>query len=521
MPRLTASALLVLALTLTACGSTVQSTSTAAGGQGLSGDGLTLGPAQGDPLGAGLAAGPGSLPGEGGGPVNGGSQAASGSAAAGGGTVGALPGGDVAGAPAAGAPAGGAGTAAGGSTARGVTAKTLTIGAALPEGAESAGKAFGISGSGSVAEKDIWAAVVRDINKAGGVLGRKLVLENRPIDIATFIANPQQTYAEICNDFRDDRKVFAAFVYVADPFLRDCFARMGSPFFAYGAFTTIPEAAYRANGGSFLYSPSSISQERVAQLHVESLMANGFTTKWDILNGGPGATPLKLGLIHADTPDQNNYYASYKRELAKVGLKFEETVTYSGGASDALASTSSAVLRFKAAGVSHVFGASAFFLRDAENQQYRPRYAYLPALGSLGAANAPAEQLNGAQTIGWAPTQDVNQPEDPGRTPGAARCDAVMRAAGLLTQGNRQDLKLMYAACDALYSFDAAMEGGQQASVAGLRRGFEGLGTRFPTALALAGATGPNRHFTVNSVRDMAYDLGCRCLKYTSRTNRS
>jgi hypothetical protein len=311
MPRLTAAALLALALSLTACGSTVPLTSSAAGGQAAVGDGLALGPAQGDPLGASQGDGPGLLPGAGGDPAAGRSQAAAGSTSASGvGAAGALPGG-TAGAPAAGSPAGG-GSAGGGVNGRGVTPTTLTIGAALPEGAESAGKAFGISGAGSVAEKDMWAAVVRDVNTSGGVLGRKLVLHNRPVDIATFVANPEQTYAEICSDFRDDHKVFAAFVYVADPFLRDCFARMVSPFFAYGAFTTIPEAAYRQHGGNYLYSPSSISQERVAALHVQSLMANAFLTKWDILNGGPGATPVKLGLIHADTPDQNNYYAGHR-----------------------------------------------------------------------------------------------------------------------------------------------------------------------------------------------------------------
>ncbi|MCW2573251.1 MAG: hypothetical protein JWO88_3309 [Frankiales bacterium] len=401
-----------------------------------------------------------------------------------------------------------------------MTATTLTIGAAIPTGTGSVADAFGIKGAGSVAEEQMWKAVVTDVNKSGGVLGRKLVLYNHSVDFASYVANPEKTYGEVCADFKDDHKVFAAFLYIGDPSLRSCFAKMGTPMMLYGAFTTIPEAAYSANGGSYLYGPNSITHERLARLFVQSLMANSFTAKWDTVNGGPGLEPVKLGLIHADTPDQNNLYAAYTRELAKYGWKFAETITYSGSASDALAATQGAVLKMKSDGITHVFGASAFFLRDAENQHYRPRYAYLPGLGALGTANSPAEQLKGAQTVGWAPMQDVDAPQDPGAMPGAARCNAVMRAAGV-TSSNRQDLKLMYAVCDAVYSFQAALTAGRVASVPGLRRGYEALGTSFRTALTFTGVFGPGRHYGVSSVRDMAFDSECSCLKYTSRTNRS
>jgi hypothetical protein len=79
----------------------------------------------------------------------------------------------------------------------------------------------------------------------------------------------------------------------------------------------------------------------------------------------------------------------------------------------------------------------------------------------------------------------------------------------------------MYAVCDAVYSFRAALTGGREASLSGLRRGFEGLGTTVGPALTFTASFGPGRHFGVDSVRDMAYDSDCSCLKYTSRTNRS
>jgi hypothetical protein len=501
MRRLTAGAFLGLALSVAACGTTVPLTQ-----QARSGDATTLDP--GAPVGPGRATtgvvAPSYQPHAPGAPTSVGGATGS----SGGGTAGTSGGGNV------------GGTTGSFARARGVTATTITIGAAIPTGTGSVAATFGISGAGAVDEAEMWDAVVADVNRSGGLLGRKLVLYNHSIDLASYVANPAQTYAEVCADFRDDHKVFAAFVYVADPSLRDCLARMGSPLVLYGAFSSVPAAAYGEHGGSYLYGPSSITQERQAQLFIESLMARSFTQKWDIANGGPGIAPVKLGLIHADTPDANNLYAAYGRELAKHGWRFSDTVTYSGDASTALASTQSTVLKFRAEGITHVFGASAFFLQYAESQGYRPRYAYLPGLGALGAANSPARQLKGALTVGWAPTQDVNAAQDPGDTPGAARCRAVMKTAGL-PLGNRQDLKLMYAVCDAVYSFQAALTTGRQPSVPGLRGGYEGLGRRFGPAITFAASFGPGHHHGVDFVRDMAYDSGCSCLKYTSRTNRS
>ena len=51
---------------------------------------------------------------------------------------------------------------------------------------ESAAQAFGISGAGAVPEQDMWNAVVRDVNKTGGVLGRKLVLYIHSVDLASY-----------------------------------------------------------------------------------------------------------------------------------------------------------------------------------------------------------------------------------------------------------------------------------------------------------------------------------------------
>jgi hypothetical protein len=340
---------------------------------------------------------------------------------------------------------------------------------------------------------------------------------------AGYVPNRAHTIAAVCADFRDDHKVFVAMISISAPDLRKCMADMGTPLVVYDATvgSIVPAAAFREHQGSYLYVPNGIASERLAELFVKSLMARSFTEKWDTTNGSPGGiAPTKLGLIHADTPDENTKYAAYAKELAKHGWRFSDTVTYSGDVSTALAATQSAVLKFSSEGITHVFGASAFFLRDADSQHYRPRYAYLPALGAFGAANSPSTQMAGAMTVGWAPTVDVNTEQDPGDTAGAPHCRAVMRAAGL-TASNRQDQKLMYAVCDSVYSFRAALTAGQVPSVLGLRRGYEALGSSFRGAQTFASLLAPNHHFGVDAVRDVAYDTACSCLKYTSRASRS
>lgn len=498
--RLLASICLALPLALTACGTTVHLTGAAVGSQ----SGLDLGTGVGQrQTGTNSAASGTSIPGS---VWSKATAAASGSAGGG-----ALPGSGSPSTPT---------TAISVPKARGVTATTITIGIAVATGTDALASSLGISGAGSVPTQDVIKAVVADVNKSGGVLGRKLAVVVHTFDAAKGIANPEQTIAEICADYRDDHKVFAVMFDVTLPSLRKCLADMGSPLVVLNGYTIMPASAYTDHGGNFMYGPDSITTDRLAELFIQSLMARSFTEKWNTTAGGPGALPVKLGVIHVDAPDQNALYAGYATELGKRGLKFADTVTYSQNADAALAATQNAVLKFRADGITHVFGASAFFLRAAESQGYRPRYAYLPGLGTIGTDNSPAAQMKGALTVGWSPMSDVPNAQYPGDTTAAKHCRAVMKGANLSTS-NRTDIQTMFAICDAVYSVRDALTAGQVASVSGLRQGFEAMGTRFGTALTFAALLAPNHHYGVDSVRDMAWDSQCSCLKYTSTTNRS
>jgi ABC-type branched-subunit amino acid transport system substrate-binding protein len=497
--------LLGLALAVSACGTTVPLTQTVAGGQQV-GDLGQL------PTGPGTSTSQPTLTGSSGAVLPGGAAGAPTTAADGGTTTYGTTGDGTTGA---------TGLPAPGVSGRGVTPTTITIGLVVPDGIAGVASAFGVSGAANGVDPDAAVNVlVKDINAHGGVAGRKLVTYTHHYDAAAYISNQAQTVAEICADFRDDHRVFAVMFDLIDPQVRDCLAKMGSPLLVAGVLSILPAAASREHAGHMMFAASTLTAERLAELLIDSLWERTFFEKWDTAQGKPGGiAPVKIGFIHPDSADTKVLYASYARELAKHGLKVADTVTYSPNVQAGLAATQGAVLKFSSEGITHVFGASTFFLQDAENQGYRPRYAFQPGLGQLGAENAPKSQLNGAMTVGWAPTNDVNPEKAPPPSASAKRCQALMRSVGI-TSTARGDLKTMYSLCDVFYSFQAALPAGQAPTPTGLGHGFDALGTRFQPSLTFATRFGPDRHWGVDVVRDMAYDNGCSCLVYTSRTNR-
>ena len=81
---------------------------------------------------------------------------------------------------------------------------------------------------------------------------------------------------------------------------------------------------------------------------------------------GPALMFALAWLLLPNQPDAN--YAAHLevRALQALGLKVADTVTYAPSLTAGIAATQAAVLRFKAQGITHVLGASVFFLEDAQ-----------------------------------------------------------------------------------------------------------------------------------------------------------
>lgn len=405
-----------------------------------------------------------------------------------------------------------------GALGRGVTRTTISLGVLVPTDSAAVASSFGITGGSTISVPAALAAEADDINAHGGILGRKLVLVEHDVNSEQLVANPDQVVQAACTDYAQDRPVFAILSPFTTASLVQCTAQMGSPLLDLDSTSPLLRSQYDADGGVYLYGPGTITADRMAALFIQSLVDRGFFQRWNIAAGGPGVDPVKLGLIYNDA--QAGLYALETRDLASYGYHFSATFSYTDSAQAGIAATQSAVLRFESDGITQVFGASDFFLDDAQQQHYFPRYAYLPGLGALGVQNAPAQQLVGAMTVGWQPVIDVNAAQDPGDTPGGAHCRAVMAKAGVDISG-QSNLAVAYAVCDGLTFPRDGLDAGGQPTVAAFARGVDSLGSGWPSALSFVTWLAPGHHASVDAVRDMAFETSCSCLVYTSTTNRS
>jgi ABC-type branched-subunit amino acid transport system substrate-binding protein len=402
---------------------------------------------------------------------------------------------------------------------RGYTATTLTVGIVVITGTDSAASAFGVSGADSGDLGEQFEVVQKYVNAQGGVAGRRLDVVRYDVDLISALNNPDQAAAAVCAAFTQDRKVFAVLLPLPTSQQRVCLAKAQTPMIEADSYT-IGQPEYDRYP-ELLFGAGRITTDRVVQLLVSSLKERRFFTGWDTSKGAPGNAPVKIGMLYAENPEATYTALAEKRALAAIGLKVDDTVTYSSSVQAGLSATQNAILKFKAEGITHVLGASAFFLQGAENQQYRPRYVLPPGVGQLYAGNAPAAQLAGSMTVGWQPANDVDAAQDPGDvSPAETLCKKLMRDAGQ-SYSSRPALASMTSVCDVVFFLRDAVAGQSNPTNAGLRQGAEALGTTWQSAQTFVSRFSSTQHASAAAVRDQGFDPACSCVKYVSRTNRT
>jgi hypothetical protein len=177
------------------------------------------------------------------------------------------------------------------------------------------------------------------------------------------------------------------------------------------------------------------------------------------------------------------------------------------------------VLRFQTEGITHVIGAALPFMTTAQSQHYYPRYFIRVAVDTI-AQTAPASQLAGAMAESLIPANDVGAEQDPGDpSPATTYCKKVMKAAGQ-PYTERSELWVMESMCDSFFFVKDAIDASGTLTTAGLRSGLESLRGR-PSALTWVSqlGPGPGQHAAGHAMRDILYDAGCSCFKYTSTRN--
>lgn len=487
------------ALVLSGCGSTVQWQ-----GQVTAGAGLGVG-APGDGTGR---TDPGTVDG-----AAPGTDAPTGQAP--GGSASARPGGSAVPGQAASKPSSQGGPAAPppGKTGRGYTKKEIFIGFATQKDAASLGKAFG-AGVDFGDQEATAKAVVKEINRQGGVAGRKLVLVFYDIKSSESTQDPNRVAQAACERWTKDTQVFAVMSVAAainTDTLFSCLAKRQTPIVIndVGMHATAQMSRY----AGYLYAPSVPSLDRLVPTWMQRAAGQGyFKGGWDTLAGGPGSAPMKIGLVDTKNPGYGggNLAPIVEKALARQGLSVAAKFQHSGDVSSMSGEMKQAVLRFQQANVTHVISDAwaLLFMQAAESQNYRPRYA-LTSFQALSALQdtVPQKQLGGSVGVGYVPTIDVDNGRDPGDVSSAQeRCRNVVKQAGQNTSA-RQAMLIAFLVCDGFNFLTSAVEKGGL-SPAGMQQGAKAMGSLAPAATFRISFPG-GRQDGVSVARDLAFRASC------------
>ena len=411
----------------------------------------------------------------------------------------------------------GGGTTGVGANGPGVTASTLAIGVITDKNADKCNAALGAAGASSVDPKQTTQALLDEINKQGGILGRKVVAHYHPID-CTSQQTVEQQGQEVCADWTKDHPVFATGSDFGPDF-ESCMEKAGSVIEGGGAFSSDDRRVYKQH--PYVIDPVSLDANTQAIVTVDGLYKEHYFT-----------SGYKLGLVTVDCPSY--HYAvdkSFMPELGKYNLKLTDSayLTCSHTLQDdstMARDAASAVLKFEGEGIDHVIvldnggGLPTFlFMNAAERQDYHPRYGLNSQSGNTVLAeqfdpSTAQDQFKNALSVGWIPKADVSTADQP-KNAGAERCLALMRRHNVqMSSSNAEGQALQD--CETLWFLQAQLQvsGSQIINQPTLLQGVARIGFRYHSVLTFASHVTATRHDGAGKVADLKFDGSCTCFHY-------
>ncbi len=401
-----------------------------------------------------------------------------------------------------------------GTSGRGYTATQIYIGYLTWKDVQHVGQTIGYAVDYGDEEAEA-RAVADDINAHGGIAGRKIVMVFYDYQTSDVASNGAQGDQKACTALTEDHPTFAvvAVTGILTDVLPQCLAKhqtilIANTNVAY-AQSTFDQLA------PFFYANASPTVERYIPAWLQRANALGYFSGWDTLQGQAGTAAVKVGVLGDTSPLGQFITKTIQQTLVRLGHPATTTVEVSS-ALDANG-MSSAVLRFKADGVTHVIAGVLdllLFPQTAESQHYRPRYAISSFHAPILLQSAvSAQQLNGALGAGYYPTSDTDTPHDPGDiSPFETHCRKIEADTGQNTS-EREAFNFMVKACDGFALLGEAIARGGALSVDGFRRGAAAIQTMPPAGTFVISFTGPAGS-GVAAVRDLGYKTDCKCFVY-------
>jgi hypothetical protein len=409
-------------------------------------------------------------------------------------------------------------TAAIPATGRGWDAKYVYIGVVTQKDTQQVAESLGLNTIYFGDTEREANAIIADINGRGGILGRQI----KPLfyDVHTIETNSNGAAVgeAVCTHFTQDQRVVAVWNISTQldqaPNLRACLANAKVLLFT-AAARAIDDRQLRELSPFYIHTVM-VSWDKLASVLVARLKAQGWFGGWNPLLGQAADQPVKVGILADGSPQGARTAATLKNAIAAAGyagtLVYQYTRPEDG--------QSSSVNYFNGNGVTHVIVTDVeltAFQNSAAPQRYRPRYGittYNDPYSNLEASGlTPSGANNGAMGVGWVPSLDVSQANDPGITAAAKSCLQLMQNAGENVGTKRLAEAYSFSACDTFRLLAAGMTAAHSFVPADIFTGIAQIGPSFVPANGFAAALTAAKPYVQGVVRDLAWNTSCNCVQ--------
>lgn len=419
---------------------------------------------------------------------------------------------------------GGAGLGGGGGSTSsalgpGITPSKIYVGIPYQDSGSANSAAFGVPLD--VDARKPYNAVIEEVNRAGGILGREVVPLYYKFDAASSEPIDQQSQ-DACAYWTQDNEIFFLLGADATGILQEC-AKKAQASQIYVGPGFLPE--------DYQTYPNYIDIDGLNLLRAGDVTVTGLDDE-----GYFGKAP-KIGVVTWDDSDhhamlERGYLPALKAHGQRLGT--EPAYASPPQTANDLAATSAdinnAVLRFQTDGITHVLildGPSGLcaggclttlFLQRAEKQQYRPRYGFNGNNGIQGLRDSglvPDEQLKRSINVEWS---DDDETADEGWHLNKTReqCYALMRKHDVPMENVNQKGFARFA-CEQLGMMveGAGRLGKAVLNAPNFTAAVNTIGWDFQSASAYAVHFSAAQHDGISAARNQKFVESCNCYKWT------
>ncbi|MGH2685177.1 MAG: hypothetical protein ACRDJP_06915 [Actinomycetota bacterium] len=417
---------------------------------------------------------------------------------------------------------GGKGGGGGAALGPGITDKKIYVAMSYADAGSANQAAFGTPLD--VDARKPYNAMIKEVNAAGGILGRDIEPIYYEFSAATTARPIDQQAQAACAHWTQDHEVFFMLASDASGILQEC---------AHKAGAVHPMAIGSALPEEFTKFPHYVEMAGL------NFIRSGDVTITGLANGGYFEGTPRIGIILWDHPAYRDALdRGYLPALRGKGFDLATEPAYITPPQqfNDLAATSadvnSAVLRFQTQGITHVMilagpaglcsGAclESLVLNRSKSQGYYPRYGFnannLPVAGQQ-AGLYPNDQLRRSVAVEWSA---LDEGTDEGWKTNQAResCYALMRKHGVPLENANQKGYASFA-CDQ-FRFIQLVIGkmdGAPLNADNFMVGVNKVGGSFASINAFATNITAKQHDGVAAARNMSFQDGCECYKWTTQ----